>query len=50
MNGFHGEFLGKPEKMPKDKVGAPCAESGPVIELKNAKLHHPPPRMYEKNR
>ena len=21
MNGFHGEFLGKPEKMPKDKVG-----------------------------
>ena len=21
VNGFHGEFLGKPEKMPKDKVG-----------------------------
>ena len=21
MNGFHGEFLVKPEKMPKDKVG-----------------------------
>lgn len=26
------------------------AEAGPVIELKNAKLHPPPPRMYEKNR
>ena len=38
------------KKCQRTRWGAPCAESGPVIELKNAKLHLPPPSMYEKNR